>query len=191
MSDPPLEKSFNAEQEQHVPVCLDGARSMMTVRPPLCYLRACDSKARPSLREVARVEARTVLPPGLGAGTAYRGAGSDSHTGGANPACAAGGASSRRGTPAFLFRSCGHTSSRVISRPRQDGARRRAARRGLCRRGARKRVSGHPLVCAPWPVPGKRTTATRPASGCRRIPRAASRGALSRTAGGRTHGRAW
>src|ERR1700730_1785340 len=65
---------------------------MMTVRPPLCYLRACDSKARPSLREVARVRARTVLPPGLGAGTAYRGAGSDSHTGGANPACAAGGA---------------------------------------------------------------------------------------------------
>jgi hypothetical protein len=65
---------------------------MVTVRPSLCYLLACDWKARPSLREVARVRARTVLPPGLGAGTAYRGAGSDSHTGGANPACAAGGA---------------------------------------------------------------------------------------------------
>jgi hypothetical protein len=38
------------------------------------------------------VRARTVLPPGLGAGTAYRGAGSDSTDGGANPACAAGGA---------------------------------------------------------------------------------------------------
>jgi hypothetical protein len=38
------------------------------------------------------VRARSVLPPGLGAGTAYRGAGSDSTDGGANPACAAGGA---------------------------------------------------------------------------------------------------
>ena len=68
------------------------ARSMVTVRPSVCYLLACDWKARPRLREVARVRARTVLPPGLGAGTAYRGAGSDSIDGGANPACAAGGA---------------------------------------------------------------------------------------------------
>jgi hypothetical protein len=38
------------------------------------------------------VRARTELPPGLGAGTAYRGTGSDSTDGGASPACAAGGA---------------------------------------------------------------------------------------------------
>jgi hypothetical protein len=50
------------------------------------YLLAWDREASPDLR--------FVFPPGLAAGTSYRGYGCGNQTGGANPACAAGGARS-------------------------------------------------------------------------------------------------
>jgi hypothetical protein len=50
------------------------------------YFLAWDREASPDLR--------FVFPPGLAAGTAYRGYGCGNQTGGANPDCAAGGARS-------------------------------------------------------------------------------------------------
>jgi hypothetical protein len=56
------------------------------------YLLAWDWEANPDFRYVVAICTCFVFPPGLGAGTAHRGYGCDNKIGGANPACAAGGA---------------------------------------------------------------------------------------------------